>query len=133
MRTNKAKLTEIINEHLDAMKKDISQRMNEQIGNDEWHKSKTIEDYERILINTYSSSVDWLSTHTGKPALAWVRPDILRCGMAVPVGNDYYSGKQPLPYRWLDDDEAFEIFYDGAWVEAQSIDWEFDKPEGEDK
>ncbi len=127
MRTNKQKLTDIINGHFKAMRLDINKFMGDQIGNDEWHTAKSIAIYERVLINTYFSGIDWISKGECKN-LAWVRPDLLKQGLAVPIGEVYYGCEKPLPFRWLDDDEGFEVYYCGEWVSAQSIDWEFEKP-----
>ena len=51
-----------------------------------------------------------------------VRQDLLDEGLSVEVGGDYYGGSEPLPVRWDDDD--FQVFYNGEWVDACSIDWE---------
>jgi hypothetical protein len=56
--------------------------------------------------------------------LAWIRPDIIEKGLAVPVGQVFYGKGKPLPYRWFNE-ETFEVCYCGEWVEAQSIDWDF--------
>ena len=58
---------------------------------------------------------------------AKVRKDLLEEQVAVPVGKNYYSSPEPLPYRWKDDgDEEFEIFINGKWHLSESIDWEFE-------
>jgi hypothetical protein len=59
-----------------------------------------------------------------KPCQAWVRADLLRQNLAVPVGDIHYSSADPLPYRWVDD-ETFQIRLLGNWHDAQSIDWDF--------
>ncbi len=124
MSTNKDKLKALMHQHFHNMKKDINNCIGTQIRNDSWHLSKAIEDYELVLINTYFSSIDWASEYEVKD-LAWIRPDIIEKNLAVPVGSGYYGGKDPLPYRWLGNDEVFEVLYGGVWVEAQSIDWDF--------
>jgi hypothetical protein len=62
------------------------------------------------------------------PNLAWLRLDIIDKGHAVPIGNDgeeiYYGGKEPLEYRWVDD-ETFRVKFHGKWKEAYSIDFDF--------
>ncbi len=127
MRTNKQKLIEIAEEHFESMKRDITERMKDQIGNDNWYMSRAIEVYERVLVNTYFSGIDWIAKEECKN-LAWVRPDLIKQGLAVPIGKTYYGSKNPLPFRWLDDDEGFEVCYCGEWIEAKSIDWDFEKP-----
>ncbi len=125
MRTNKQWLTDLMNEGFEAMRKTITCRMETQIGNaDNWHMAQSIEVYEIVLRNIYFSAIDWSGKYECKN-LAWVRVDLIEKNLAVPVGSDYYGGKEPLPFRWLDDDEGFQILYMGAWVDAQSIDWDF--------
>ncbi len=124
MRTNKQRLTGIMDDHFASMKADISNHMQNQIGNDNWHMAQSIEVYEVVLRNIYFSAIDWQGKYECKN-LAWVRVDLIEKNLAVPVGSDYYGGKDPLPYRWLDDDEGFQILYMGVWVDAQSIDWDF--------
>jgi hypothetical protein len=55
-------------------------------------------------------------------------------GYCVPVGNSYVQEDKLInvPYRWVDgngieddDGENFQIFHDGKWQEAQSIDFDF--------
>lgn len=60
-----------------------------------------------------------------KDKRAWVRVDLLNKGLAVPVGDDcFYGAAKPLYYRWVDFD-TFEVFYNGRWLSAESIDWDF--------
>jgi hypothetical protein len=129
MRTNKEKLNDVMTEYLDNMKKDISRRMKNQIGNDNWHKHTTIKTYETVLINAYLNCINWVSMYDTEYPLAWVRTDLIEKNLAVPVGEDYYGDKKPLPYRWVDafydGDEDFQVLYAGVWVDAQSIDWVF--------
>jgi len=60
---------------------------------------------------------------------ATVRKDLLSLELGVPVGLGHimrYDENKSFPYRWKDDgDEVFEIFYQGEWQEAESIDWDF--------
>lgn len=60
-----------------------------------------------------------------KQNLAIIRPDILEKNLSVPVGSTHYGKETPLPYRWTRDDEGFEVFLDGKWQEAYSIDFDF--------
>lgn len=63
----------------------------------------------------------------GAAGMAVVREDI-RGEEAPPVGEGFYYGDDPIPYRWINEDtedEAFEIFLDDKWQEAMSIDWDF--------
>lgn len=55
---------------------------------------------------------------------ATVRKDLQEDGTAVPVGKNYYSSSEPLPYRWKD--EEFQIYLNGKWQYSESIDWEFE-------
>lgn len=63
--------------------------------------------------------------HNDRPHFANVRKDIIEREESVPIGNDYYGEKEPLPYRWFND-KIFQIFYKGNWQKAESIDWDFE-------
>ena len=54
-----------------------------------------------------------------------MRPDLINDGLSVPLGDTFYGGTDRFKYRWVDDDN-FEVFYMGEWVEACSIDFEFE-------
>lgn len=58
-----------------------------------------------------------------------VRPDIVARNERVPIGDGYplnaTNEKKPVLYRWVDDDEGFEVFVDEKWQSAQSIDFDF--------
>lgn len=54
-----------------------------------------------------------------------VRQSILDKGQSVPVGKDYYGEPDSLEYRWVNDDEYFQVLHEGIWQNAESIDWEF--------
>lgn len=55
-----------------------------------------------------------------------IRKDILKQNLRVPVGNDYYGSAEALPYRWTGEDgEDFQVYHNGKWKFAQSIDFEF--------
>jgi hypothetical protein len=59
---------------------------------------------------------------------AIVRPDLIERELSVPVGEKFYGSPEPLPYRWKDidtDDEQFQIYLNGEWQDAESIDWNF--------
>lgn len=59
---------------------------------------------------------------------AVVRPDLIEEETSVPVGEGYYGSTEPLPYRWKDmdtEDEQFQVYYNGQWQDAISIDWDF--------
>ncbi len=124
MRTNKDRLKAYLEEHFKNMREDISNKMKEQIGNDDWDSAKSIEIYEIILGNIYFSAIDWVSEGDVVHNLAWIRPDIIEKGLAVPVGVNYYGSPRPLPFRWLDE-EHFQVLHAGIWVNAQEIDWDF--------
>ena len=58
--------------------------------------------------------------------LAAVRPSLIKRDLAVPVGNDYYLGEEPLPYRYTGEDgEDFQVYLNGKWQSAESIDFNF--------
>jgi hypothetical protein len=58
--------------------------------------------------------------------LAKVRQDLLDEGTAVPVGRNYYTSAEPLPYRWTGEDgDDFQVYLNGKWHYAESIDFEF--------
>jgi hypothetical protein len=123
---NRNKLQAIIDEHLDNMHNEINEELKASITNENWYMDNDIEAAELTLSNEYYECIQWspaLPDGTPYP-LAWIRPDIMNKRLAVPVGQVYYSNKQPLPYRWFNE-ETFEVCYCGEWVEAQSIDWDF--------
>jgi hypothetical protein len=56
-----------------------------------------------------------------------IRPDIISNVEGVPVGDKYYYGSAPLRSRWKhedEDNEEFQVYFEGQWLEAQSIDWD---------
>jgi hypothetical protein len=123
---NRNKLQAIIDEHFDNMHNEINEEMKGSIQDQNWYMLNQIEAAELTLSNEIYESIAWQPTMAdGTPyPLAWVRPDIIRKGLAVPVGVLYYGAGQPLPYRWYNE-ETFEVCYMGAWQTAQSIDWDF--------
>lgn len=66
----------------------------------------------------------------GLDGFAYIRTDLLG-RENPPVGVEYYSKKEPLPYRWLGETDEwegeFQVYYKGGWKEACSIDWDFDE------
>jgi hypothetical protein len=61
-----------------------------------------------------------------KKSFCTVRKDLLEKELGVPVGDVYYSEAESLPYRWSGEEEdKFEVLYEGKWQEAYSIDFEF--------
>jgi len=55
-----------------------------------------------------------------------IRKDLQKENLRVPIGTaSYYSGSYPLSYRWLKDDEGFQVFFQGSWQDAESIDFDF--------
>lgn len=56
-------------------------------------------------------------------SLAVVRKDLLEEKLGVPVGEGYYYAADPLPYRWIN--EEFQVYYNGKWESAESIDFDF--------
>ena len=57
-----------------------------------------------------------------------IRKDLQDTDLGTPVGDTYvfYLGEaQRFEYRWLNNDKEFQIFLDGEWLEADSIDFDF--------
>ncbi len=56
-----------------------------------------------------------------------IRQDLQEQELGVPVGNFYLFGNEYLESRWINEDqedETFQVFYRGQWLDAVSIDWE---------
>lgn len=61
--------------------------------------------------------------------LCRIHKNILKKGLAVPIGDKHASPSYDLQYRWLREDESnaqFQVFYLGEWQDAESIDFDFD-------
>lgn len=59
--------------------------------------------------------------------LCWIRRDLLNEDKAVPVGDKYISEDKDYEYRWAgSEDSEFQILVDGEWLEAYSIDFDFE-------
>ncbi len=63
---------------------------------------------------------------------ARIRKDLRLKGLRVPIGeNDMHGNPRWVQCRWLnldpndEDNEQFQVFSNGAWKEAESIDFEF--------
>lgn len=61
---------------------------------------------------------------------AVIRKDLVKQSLSVPVGDSYVSGVlgQRFEYRWVNEDEPgeqFQVFHDGSWQDAESIDFDF--------
>jgi len=59
---------------------------------------------------------------------AKIREDILEDKLSVPVGETFYGLPAALAYRWLNQDEEneqFQVFLNGQWQDAESIDFDF--------
>jgi hypothetical protein len=58
-----------------------------------------------------------------------VRPDLVAKNLRVPIGDGYplnaSNEKRPILYRWLKDDEGFQVFVNEKWQDAESIDFDF--------
>jgi hypothetical protein len=67
----------------------------------------------------------------GHYSLVAIRKDLIEKGLGVPVGDAYYYyDASPLPARWINeysdsDNEQFQVFLNGQWLEANSIDFEW--------
>lgn len=67
-------------------------------------------------------TIDGFRYHKAK-----LRKDLLEKSIAVPIGKNYYTSSKPLPYRYVGKDAMdFEVYLNGSWQEAESIDFEFD-------
>ena len=55
---------------------------------------------------------------------AFVRKDLVKDNLAVPIGGLYYLGNKLFRYKYNKKDEFF-VYYNGGWKLAQSIDFEF--------
>jgi len=64
-----------------------------------------------------------------KNFLCKVRQDLVKQELSPPVGYNMYAppDNTTYEYRWLElgEEEIFQIFFNGAWVDATSIDFEF--------
>lgn len=58
--------------------------------------------------------------------VAFIRKDLLRAKLGVPIGYEYYFESKPLKYRWLSDID-FQVLFKNKWQSAESIDWDFMK------
>jgi len=58
--------------------------------------------------------------------VAFIRMDLLKAELGVPIGNEYYFESKPLKYRWLSDVD-FQVLFKNKWQNAESIDWDFMK------
>jgi len=54
-----------------------------------------------------------------------IRPDIIKEHLSVPVKGTNFGGKEAVMYRWLKEDEGFQIHLYGKWRDAESIDFDF--------
>src|SRR6185369_3865372 len=64
-----------------------------------------------------------------------VRPELVKKNIRVPVGNthmDIFYETRPHAYRWLQEEfsaenraEGFQVFYQGRWQDAESVDFDF--------
>ena len=56
-----------------------------------------------------------------------VRPDIIEKELSVPLGEHgkSYGKNYPLQYRWTEIVEEFQVLYEGEWLNAESIDFDF--------
>ena len=59
-----------------------------------------------------------------KKTFCKIRKDLLEKELSIPVGESFVGTKERFEYRWVDD-EQFQIFYEGIWQDAESIDFEF--------
>ena len=65
-----------------------------------------------------------------KKLICQVRKDLIEQGLCPPVGDNMYAPPNDTiyEYRWLElgEEEFFQILFNGAWVSATSIDFEFE-------
>lgn len=60
-----------------------------------------------------------------------LRKDLASKNTQVAVGNRWVSSTYPMKYRWLGEDEGFQIWAHNDWQDAESIDWDFPSSEKE--
>lgn len=61
-----------------------------------------------------------------------IREDLQAENLSVPIINtqtgdtEYHHGSEALPFQWVEDeDEQMQIFKNGYWYDAYSIDFDF--------
>ncbi len=58
-----------------------------------------------------------------------IREDLIEAGLMIPLITltdcVYITTRRKRQYRWINDDEMFQIKYRGKWYYAESIDFEF--------
>ena len=55
-----------------------------------------------------------------------LRTDLFNKGLSVPIGTTGWLNDQtPLKYRWKDCGCSFQVYFNGKWEDAESIDFEF--------
>lgn len=60
--------------------------------------------------------------------IAFIRQKLLDQEVGVSIGVKYrYLSERPLPYRWINKDNKFQVYFNSSWHETVSTDWDFDK------
>lgn len=52
-----------------------------------------------------------------------IRPDIIKDGYLVSIGDHWVASEEIFEYRWIDN--QFQILFDDKWNNAESIDFTF--------
>lgn len=120
---HKNQIEAIATEHFDNMKNEIQEEMAANIVDSGWYMASSLEQAESNFIKLMHNVIEW-QENTPTYKQAWIRADIVEKGLAVPVGDKFYGLREPLSYQWLND-ETFQVFFEGSWQEAHSIDWDF--------
>ncbi len=88
----------------------------------------TIDYLQDLMVDEIEIDKDRVFFLPSSQSFAVVRKVILSEGDQVPLaeGDTYFGESYPLQYRWKDGgDDVFEVMYNGKWLEAYSIDFEF--------
>lgn len=54
-----------------------------------------------------------------------IRKDLIDADLSVPIGDTYLHTSEPIPYRWLSDEDGFQVLHNNKWHDAYSIDFDF--------
>lgn len=55
-----------------------------------------------------------------------IREDLQKDCLSIPVGNEMIEGNENYAYRWINSEDEFQIKLNGKWLEACSIDFDFE-------
>jgi hypothetical protein len=52
-----------------------------------------------------------------------IRPDIIKDGYLVRIGDEWVASEEIFQYRWIDN--QFQILFNDEWKNADSVDFTF--------